>query len=79
MPKKILSIDDSRMVHMVVTKTLKSLDVEVITAVNGRPTETLSSFVAELERAGVNNSVELTVRRGERERRVKVQVIDLRE
>ncbi len=36
MPKKILSIDDSRMVHMVVTKTLKSLDVEVITAVNGQ-------------------------------------------
>jgi len=36
MPKKILSIDDSRMVHMVVTKTLKPLDVEVITAVNGQ-------------------------------------------
>ena len=52
---------------------------DVITAVNGRPTETLSSFVAELERAGVDNSVELTVRRGERERRVKVRVIDLRE
>lgn len=36
MPKKILSIDDSRMVHMVVTKTLKPLDVEVLTAVNGQ-------------------------------------------
>jgi CheY-like chemotaxis protein len=36
MPKKILSIDDSRIVHMVVTKTLKPLDVEVITAVNGQ-------------------------------------------
>lgn len=36
MPKKVLSIDDSRMVHMVVTKTLKALDVEVITAVNGQ-------------------------------------------
>jgi CheY-like chemotaxis protein len=36
MPKKILSIDDSRMVHMVVTKTLKPLDVEVVTAVNGQ-------------------------------------------
>src|SRR5262245_24877520 len=36
MPKRILSIDDSRMVHMVVTKTLKPLDVEVITAVNGQ-------------------------------------------
>ena len=36
MPKKILSIDDSRMVHMVVTKTLKPLDVEVVTAINGQ-------------------------------------------
>lgn len=36
MPKKVLSVDDSRMVHMVVTKTLKPLDVEVITAVNGQ-------------------------------------------
>ena len=36
MPKKILSIDDSRMVHMVVAKTLKPLDVEVLTAVNGQ-------------------------------------------
>jgi 2-alkenal reductase len=52
---------------------------DVIVAVNGRPTETLSDFVAELERAGVDSSVELTVRRQERERRVKVKVIDLRE
>jgi len=36
MPKKVLSIDDSRMVHMVVTKTLKPHDIEVITAVNGQ-------------------------------------------
>src|SRR5206468_3221240 len=36
MHKRILSIDDSRMVHMVVTKTLKPLDVEVLTAVNGQ-------------------------------------------
>ena len=36
MPKKVLSIDYSRMVHMVVTKTLKPLDVDVITAVNGQ-------------------------------------------
>jgi CheY-like chemotaxis protein len=36
MPKKILVIDDSRMVHMVVTKILKVLDVEVSTAVNGQ-------------------------------------------
>jgi CheY-like chemotaxis protein len=36
MRKKILSIDDSRMVHMVVTKTLKPFDLEVLTAVNGQ-------------------------------------------
>jgi len=36
MSKRILSIDDSRMVHMVIAKTLKPLDVEVLTAVNGQ-------------------------------------------
>jgi len=36
MHKRILSIDDSRMVHMVVTKTLKPLNVEVLTAVSGQ-------------------------------------------
>jgi CheY-like chemotaxis protein len=36
MSKRILSIDDSRMVHLVVTKTLKPLDVDVVTAVNGQ-------------------------------------------
>lgn len=35
MSKKILSIDDSRMVHMVVTKALKPHGVEIITASNG--------------------------------------------
>ena len=35
MSKKILSIDDSKMVHMVVAKTLKPLGVEIITATDG--------------------------------------------
>lgn len=52
---------------------------DVIVGVNGRPVETLSSFVSELERAGVNSTVELTVVRNERERKVRVKVIDLRE
>jgi 2-alkenal reductase len=52
---------------------------DVITAVNGRAVETLSTFVSELDRAGINSSVELTVRRGERERKLRVKVIDLRE
>ena len=33
---KILSIDDSRMVHMVIKRALKDYDVEVITAFNGQ-------------------------------------------
>ena len=33
---KILSIDDSRMVHMVIKRALKEFDVEVITAFNGQ-------------------------------------------
>ena len=36
MPTRILAIDDSRMVHMVLTKTLRPLDVEVLTAINGQ-------------------------------------------
>jgi 2-alkenal reductase len=48
-------------------------------AVNGRSIETLSTFVAELDRAGIDAQVELTLRRGERERKVRVKVIDLRE
>ena len=50
---------------------------DVIVAVNGRSVETLSSFVAELDRVGIDNTAELTVRRGERERKVRVKVIDL--
>jgi 2-alkenal reductase len=52
---------------------------DVIVAVNGRPIETLSTFVAELDRAGIDASVDLTVRRGDRERKVRLKVIDLRE
>ncbi len=51
---------------------------DVIIGVNGRPVQTLSTFVGELERAGIDATVELTVRRGEKERRVRVKVIDLR-
>lgn len=45
MSKKILSIDDSKMVHMVVTKALKPLGVEVVTASNGE--EGLTRALAE--------------------------------
>ncbi len=51
---------------------------DVIVAVNGRPLESLTEFVAELDRIGVNNSAELTVVRDGRERKVKVKVVDIR-
>jgi len=50
---------------------------DVIVAVNGRPVGTVSSFVVELDRAGIGSTVDLTVMRNERKRHVKVQVIDL--
>ena len=50
---------------------------DVIVAVNGKRVDTLSSFVAELDRAGIGNSVDLTVARDDVQRHVKVQVIDL--
>ena len=49
---------------------------DVITAVNGRPVETLSTFVAELDRAGIGNVAEFTVMRDGKERREKMRVID---
>lgn len=51
---------------------------DVILAVNGVPIDSLSRFAAELDRIGVNQYAELTVLRDGRERRVRVQVIDLR-
>jgi 2-alkenal reductase len=51
---------------------------DVIVAVNGRRVETLSTFVAELDRVGVDNTAELTVERGGKQRRVRLRVIDLR-
>ncbi len=51
---------------------------DVIVAVNGRRVETLSSFAAELDRVGVDNSAELTLSRDGKERNVRVRVIDLR-
>ncbi len=50
---------------------------DIIVAVNGKRVETLSTFVAELDRAGVGSTVDLTVVRDDKERHVKVDVIDL--
>jgi 2-alkenal reductase len=50
---------------------------DVIVAVNGKRTPSLGSFAAEIDRAGIGATVELTIVRGEDERKVKVRVVDL--
>lgn len=50
---------------------------DVIVAVNGRRVDTLSTFVAELDRVGIDNTAELTVASAGAERKVRVKVIDL--
>ena len=49
---------------------------DVITAVNGRTVETLSTFIAELDRAGIGNSAEFTVANDGKERRERLRIID---
>jgi 2-alkenal reductase len=50
---------------------------DIIIAVNGRPVESLPTFAAEIDRAGIDSTPELTVVRDGKERKVKVKVIDL--
>jgi len=50
---------------------------DVIVGVNGKRIEALSSFVAELGRIGVDGTAELTVVRDDKERRVRVKVIEV--
>jgi 2-alkenal reductase len=52
---------------------------DIIVAVNGKRVDTLSSFVAELDRVGIGNTADLTVVRDDKERHVRVQVIDLQQ
>ena len=52
---------------------------DVIIAINGRPTESVTAFVSELDRAGIDAMVELSVmRNGDEARKVKVKVVDMR-
>jgi len=50
---------------------------DVIVAVNGRRVETVSSFVAELDKVGIDNIAELTVQNGKTERKVRLKVVDV--
>ena len=49
---------------------------DVITAVNGREVESLSTFIAELDRVGIGNTAELTLMREGKSRKERLQVID---
>lgn len=51
---------------------------DIITAINGNRVESLSAFTRELDRVGIGNSAEFTVRREGKERKVRMQVIDVR-
>jgi 2-alkenal reductase len=50
---------------------------DVIVAVNGRSVDSLTAFISELDRVGIDQTAELTLIRDGRERRVKVHVIDV--
>jgi 2-alkenal reductase len=50
---------------------------DVITAINGKPVESVADLSAEVDAAGIGNEVALTVKRGDEERQVKTRVIDL--
>lgn len=50
---------------------------DVIVAVNGQRVLGLSSFVGELDRVGIGNVAELSVERGETQRKVRLKVIDV--
>jgi len=50
---------------------------DVIVGVNGRHIDTLATFVAELDRVGIGNIAELTVRRDESERKVRLKIVDV--
>ncbi len=50
---------------------------DIIVGVNGKRTETLSSFVAELDRSGIGATVDLIVVRDDKERHVKIEVVEL--
>ncbi len=55
----------------------KTVAGDIITAVNGRPVDTLAAYATEIDRTGIDGIAELTVSRDGKERKVKVKVVDL--
>lgn len=50
---------------------------DIIVAVNGQPVGNVTTFVSALDRAGIGNEAEFTVRRGDTERKVRVRIVDV--
>jgi len=50
---------------------------DIVVAVNGQPVGNVTAFVSALDRAGIGTEVELTLRRGNAERKVKVRIVDV--
>jgi 2-alkenal reductase len=50
---------------------------DLIVAVNGHPVESLAEFGSELDRVGIGHEADLTVIRGEKERRVHVKIVGI--
>jgi len=51
---------------------------DVIVAINSAPIDTLSTFIRELDRVGIGKSAEFTVRRDGKDRKLRMQVNDVR-
>lgn len=52
---------------------------DIIVAINGVNIESMSAFTRELDRVGIGKSAEFTLKRDGKERKVRMQVIDVRE
>ncbi len=50
---------------------------DIVVAVNGQMVGNVTAFVSALDRAGIGNEVDLTIRRGDEERKAKVRIVDV--
>ncbi len=50
---------------------------DIVVAVNDKPIGNVTAFVSALDRVGIGNEAELTLRRGDQERKVKVRIVDV--
>ncbi len=50
---------------------------DIVVAVNGQAITNVTGFVSAMDRVGIGNEIELTLRRGQTERKVKVRIVDV--